>query len=171
MTYVQPGALANVLLKIVQRRIHYPERLSMSKGFSIAGINHLGLIVDDIDLARKWFQEVLGFRVLEDRGELLFLLAGQDVLAIKTPQMAVAKPEHGEERVNGRNIGWETLDHYGFYAKAPEEVDQFAAHIERHGAKVIKGPYDRRDGRSVYFKDPCGNVGEYLYFNPSVYTG
>lgn len=138
-----------------------------SKGFSISGLNHLGLVVDDIAAARRWFVETLGLELLQDRGELLFLMAGRDVIAVKTPAMAVAKPEHGGEAATGATrSGWQTLDHYGFYAKTPGEVDAFATHVKAHGAAILKGPYDRSDGRSVYFRDPLGLVGEFLYFNP-----
>ena len=133
----------------------------------VRGLNHLGLVVEDMEAARGWFVDTLGLAVLEDRGELLFLLAGDDVLALKTPRMAVAKPEHGGESIDlscSARAGVQTLDHYGFYARSPDEVDRFAAYLERQGATLLKGPYDRRDGRSVYFRDPCGNVGEYLCF-------
>ena len=69
--------------------------------FSICGLNHLGLVVQDIDVAKTWFLETLGCKLIEDRGELVFFLIGQDVMAIKTPAMAVAKPEHGEEVQRG----------------------------------------------------------------------
>lgn len=139
--------------------------------FTISGLNHIGLIVEDIEIAKKWFIDALGLKIFEDRGELIFLLAGKDVIAIKTPRMAVSKPEHGAEQVQhfGIKEGWQTLDHYGFYAKHPDEVDEFADHIKKYGATIIKGPYDRRDGRSVYFRDPLGNIGEFLFFkDPSV---
>jgi catechol 2,3-dioxygenase-like lactoylglutathione lyase family enzyme len=133
----------------------------------VTGLNHLGLVVDDIDVARHWFADVLGLEVVGDRGELIFLKAGRDILAIKTPAMAVAKPEHGGESdflKGGHKAGWQALDHYGFYAETPEQVDEFASYIQTHGATILKGPYTRSDGRSVYFRDPCGLVGEYLYY-------
>ena len=136
----------------------------MSKGFSITGLNHLGLIVEDITVAKKWFLETLELKLIEDRGELFFFMCGKDVLAAKTPRMAVSKPEHGGEKIGSIKSGWQSLDHYGFYASTPDEVDRFAEYIASRGAKIIKGPYDRRDGRSVYFVDPLGLVGEYLYF-------
>ena len=136
--------------------------------FSISGLNHLGLIVDDMAVAREWFVGTLGLEISEDRGELLFLHVGRDVLAIKTPRMAVSKPEHGGETVTlgAAKAGWQTLDHYGFFASSTEEVDQFAEHVSAHGATILKGPYNRSDGRSVYFRDPLGNVGEYLFYQP-----
>jgi catechol 2,3-dioxygenase-like lactoylglutathione lyase family enzyme len=138
--------------------------------FEINGLNHLGLVVDDIEIAKKWFVETLGLKIFQDRGEILFILAGNDVLAVKTAAMAINKPEHGgedpESFARGK-AGWQTLDHYGFFANSPDEVDSFSVHVEKHGATILKGPYSRSDGRSVYFRDPCGNVGEYLFFNPA----
>jgi len=135
--------------------------------FSISGLNHLGLVVSDIGVAKKWFLETLGCQLVEDRGELVFFMVGNDILAIKTPAMAVAKPEHGAESGSlTPSDGWQALDHYGFYAKSPEEVDEFAKYLREKEVHIIKGPYDRSDGRSVYFKDPCGMVGEYLYLKP-----
>ena len=135
--------------------------------FSISGLNHLGLVVEDLFIARRWFIDTLGFNVIEDRGELILLNVGRDILAIKSPQMAVNKPEHGgESEYAGKSkAGWQTLDHYGFFADSPNSVDHFAEYITKHGATILKGPYDRRDGRAVYFRDPCGNVGEYLYYS------
>ena len=136
-------------------------------GRFINGLNHLGLVVEDMAKARQWFCGALELEILEDRGELLFLLCGKDILALKTPRMAVAKPEHGGETgsFDTGKAGFQTLDHYGFYSSSAEEIDAFADHITRHGAEILKGPYDRSDGRSVYFRDPCGLVGEYLYFH------
>ena len=133
--------------------------------FSIRGLNHLALVVKDIEVAKTWFIETLGLRLFEDRGDILFILAGKDIIAVKTPAMAVNKPEHGGEGsyAAADPSGWQTLDHYGFFAGSPAEVDAFAEHLRRHNLTILKGPYDRSDGRSVYFRDPCGNVGEYFY--------
>jgi catechol 2,3-dioxygenase-like lactoylglutathione lyase family enzyme len=135
--------------------------------FEIKGLNHLGLVVEDLVIAKKWFVDTLGMNVIEDRGELLFLSVGQDILAIKTPRMAAIKPEHGGEAASpqGSKSGWQSLDHYGFFAPSKDAVDAFASHVAQHGATLLKGPYDRSDGRAVYFRDPCGLVGEYLYYS------
>lgn len=131
----------------------------------IKGLNHLGLIVNDINAAKKWFIDALGLEVIEDRGELVFLKAGKDIIAIKTPKQAVNKPEHGLESKETNFSGLQSLDHYGFFADSPQQVDEFCLHVQNHGAKILKGPYDRSDGRSVYFKDPLGMVGEFFYFS------
>lgn len=133
--------------------------------FTINGLNHLGLVVENISVARQWFIEDLKLPILEDRGELIFVLAGRDIIAIKTPRMAINKPEHGGEIQEAFTefAGWQHLDHYGFYAQSKEEVDNFAQFLKFRQITILKGPYDRSDGRSVYFRDPCGLVGEYLW--------
>jgi catechol 2,3-dioxygenase-like lactoylglutathione lyase family enzyme len=142
-------------------------QLEVALGFSISGLNHLGLIVQDIDVAKDFFIRILGLKKIEDRGGMVFLMAGRDVLAVKTPEWAVSNPEHLKmDKMPTQKSGWQSLDHYGFYASKPEEVDALAQVLRDNGVEIIKGPYDRSDGRSVYFKDPCGNVGEYLYFKP-----
>jgi len=42
--------------------------------------------------------------------------------------------------------------------------------LNKLNIKIVKGPYDRRDGRSVYFVDPCGLVGEYLYVDEKIFS-
>lgn len=132
----------------------------------ISGLNHLGLVVEDIEIAKHYFGKILGLELIQDRGELAFFLAGHDVLAIKTPRMAVAKPEHGAESLGSERSGWQSLDHYGFYAPTPEAVDEMTDILRQNNIEILKGPYDRSDGRSVYFRDPCGMVCEYLYYQP-----
>ena len=136
------------------------------KTFSINGLNHLALVVEDIELAKHWFIDTLDCKLVEDRGEMFFFLCGKDILAVKTPAMSVSNPEYKGRSESLDKSGYQTLDHYGFYASSPAEVDAFADYIENQGAEIIKGPYERRDGRSVYFRDPIGLVGEYLYYNP-----
>lgn len=136
--------------------------------FTISGLNHLALVVEDMSLARQWFQECLGFLIVEDRGELVILAVGKDLLAIKTKSHAINKPETGtaDSRLHDTHGGWQVLDHYGFFAGSEDEVDAFAAKLPGWGAQILKGPYSRSDGRSVYFRDPCGNVGEYFFYHP-----
>ncbi len=134
--------------------------------FTISGLNHLALVVEEMAVARHWFNECLGFPILEDRGELIILGVGKDLLAIKTKTHAINKPETGtaDSRLNNANVGWQVLDHYGFFAGSEKEVNAFAEKLPSWGAQVLKGPYSRSDGHSVYFRDPCGNVGEYFFY-------
>ena len=39
--------------------------------------------------------------------------------------------------------------------------------MKAKGVPIDKGPYDRSDGRGIYFRDPDGYVLEIFYLDPS----
>jgi catechol 2,3-dioxygenase-like lactoylglutathione lyase family enzyme len=126
----------------------------------VSGLSHLALVVDDVERARWFFGEVLGCDVRLWRETQLLVHAGGDLIVAKLSKDAVDK-----DRQSGP-LGRQVLDHYGFMAETPEQVDSLAARLMDHGLTIVKGPYDRSDGRAVYFRDPFGNLVEYLYYRP-----
>lgn len=126
----------------------------------LRGLGHLALVVDDLDKARWFFGEVLGADVEAWRGTQLLIHVGPDLLVAKLASDAV---DAGRQQ---GNFGRQVLDHYGFMADSPTQVDALAERIRSAGLTIEKGPYDRSDGRSVYFRDPFGNLVEYLYYKP-----
>ena len=89
---------------------------------------------------------------------------GSDILAVKTLNQAVSKPEYPQKIGKRDWSGFSALDHYGFYAESPSLVDKFCDRLKSLDIEILKGPYDRSDGRSLYFRDPMGLVGEYFYY-------
>ena len=124
----------------------------------LSGIAHLALVVDDVAKARWFFEEVLGCEVELWRETQLLVHIGSDLLVAKLSKDAV-----DADRQAGP-LGRQVLDHYGFMAATPELVDLLAARLAAHGLTIVKGPYDRSDGRAVYFRDPFGNLVEYLHY-------
>ena len=47
-------------------------------------------------------------------------------------------------------------------------MDAWAEQLRDGGVALEKGPYDRSDGRSVYFRDPDGHLLEIFYLDPSL---
>ena len=47
----------------------------------------------------------------------------------------------------------------------------WAERLTGHGVALEKGPYDRSDGRSVYFRDPDGYVLEIFWVDPEFLRG
>ena len=128
-----------------------------------AGLGHLALVVDDIAKAQWYFGEVLGADSVELWRETQVLVQlGPDLVVAKLSKDAV-----DTARQVGP-LGRQVLDHYGFLAKDPQQVNDFAAHILRHGLEIVKGPYDRSDGRSLYFRDPFGNLVEYMWYKENI---
>ena len=126
----------------------------------VRGLNHLALVIDDLEKGKWFYGTVLGLPFEVWRETQLLVAVGCDLLVVKLSEDAVDK-----NRQTGA-FGKQVLDHYGFFADSPQLVDSFAARLKSFGIEIVKGPYDRDDGRSVYFRDPFGNLIEYLWYTP-----
>jgi catechol 2,3-dioxygenase-like lactoylglutathione lyase family enzyme len=126
----------------------------------LRGIGHLALVVDDLEKARWFYSDVLGADVEIWRGSQLLIHVGPDLIVAKLSADAI-----DQARQQGA-FGRQVLDHFGFMADSPSQVDALAERIKAAGLEILKGPYDRSDGRSMYFRDPFGNLIEYLYYTP-----
>ena len=118
----------------------------------VAGLQHLNLTVGDLDRALEFYREALGFETAFSKGSTVWLSAGGDLLGLS----------RGEP---GAGQGFE---HFGFRVDRPERVDAWAEQLRDCGVALEKGPYDRSDGRSVYFRDPDGHLLEIFYLDPSL---
>jgi catechol 2,3-dioxygenase-like lactoylglutathione lyase family enzyme len=116
----------------------------------VKGIQHLNLQVADLARARAFYTELLGFEISFAKGNTVWLAAGDDLLGLS--QGAV--PER-------------SLEHFGFMVEGPAEVDRWAEQLRGRGVTPEKGPYDRSDGRSVYFRDPDGHLLEIFWVDPA----
>lgn len=132
------------------------------KSSFLRGLGHLALVVDDIDKARWFYAEVLGADVQEWRKTQLLIHVGPDLIVAKLSSDAI-----DQERQSGP-MGRQVMDHFGFMADSPSQVDTLAERVRSAGLPIVKEPYDRSDGRSVYFRDPFGNLIEYLFYRPHV---
>jgi len=117
------------------------------------GIRHIALRVKDLDRARRFYVDVLGYAVeWEPDPENLYLTSGTDNLAL-----------HRAESVNAGGA----LDHFGIVLKKAEDVDAWADHLKSKGLALEKEPKTHRDGaRSFYVKDPEGNVLQFIHHPP-----
>ena len=126
--------------------------------FALEGIDHVVLLVADMDRARDFYCSVLGCtvdRALPEYG-MLQLRAGAsliDLVDISTEKGAWAKPPVA----GGRN-----MDHVCI---ATGEWDEAAmrAHLAAHDVAIVEEGIRygaRGDGLSFYVSDPFGNVIE-----------
>ncbi len=136
----------------------------------IHGLSHQAINVKDMEMSKKFYTNVLGMDVLYQDKAHVFLKIGEaenfGILAL------LAKPTDGPEPVDPTERQGNKYNHFGFRAYTEKEVFEFAEHLKQHSVPIIKGPYARKDGASVYFLDPDGYTLEYLYLNddPSSYT-
>jgi glyoxylase I family protein len=126
--------------------------------FRIDQIDHVVLIVEDMERAVRWYREVLG---AEPEGDLMQFGMMQlrigasmiDLVDIADTRGAWAKPE----TAGGRN-----LDHLAL-AISGVEGPAIKAHLAAHGVEVHEEGIRsgaRGEGYSWYIRDPWGTVIE-----------
>ncbi|HTO70387.1 MAG TPA: VOC family protein [Myxococcota bacterium] len=117
----------------------------------VKGLQHLNLTVADLARARAFYRDVLGFEVSFAKGNTVWLAAGGDLLGLSEGDAPAGR----------------SFEHFGFMVDSPADVDRWAAQLRAHGVAAEKGPYDRSDGRSVYFRDPDGHLVEIFWLDPA----
>ena len=130
----------------------------MSPPFELERIDHVVFLVEGMDRAVRFYEDVLGARVEGDLMQvgILQLRVGEsmiDLLDIADPRGAQARPEVA----GGRNV-----DHVAIAVKNVDEAalrDHLAVHgVEIHEEGMRSGAKGR--GYSWYIRDPWGNVIE-----------
>ena len=117
----------------------------------VTGISELVLEVSDLEAARRFYRDVLGFEETlygeGAEGRYWYLIGDTARLGIWTEQVGLAGGRGGEHV------------HYAFNV-ADGEIDELKARIEAAGAEV-EGPIQLGPGRAIYVTDPDANVVEF----------
>jgi catechol 2,3-dioxygenase-like lactoylglutathione lyase family enzyme len=123
----------------------------MNRPSSVSGISELVLEVSDLDAARRFYRELLGFEETlygEGReGRYWYLIGETARLGLWTPQVGLAGGRGGAHV------------HFAFHVE-DGEIDRLRERIESGGAEV-EGPVQLGPGRAIYVTDPDGNVVEF----------
>jgi len=123
--------------------------------FSLVGIDHVVLLVTDMEKALRFYEDVLGatigFRYPGLAMEQLWCGVSLIVLVdISRPEAAYAKPEIA----GGRN-----LDHVCLML-SPFDHDAMRNHLKAHNVEIDREAFHggaRGQGHSFYIFDPFGN--------------
>ena len=115
---------------------------SKPPSLSLGSVAHVALRVADLARAVAFYCDVLGATQSgRGPGMVHLKLGGTDLTLIASRGGTDEKPATG-------------LDHLGFIVAAPEDVDRAAEALRAHGARIRKGPKDRKDARFLFFTDP-----------------
>ena len=111
------------------------------------------LYAEDLAAAERFYHEALGLEVIE-RGDLLVVFrCGGGVLLIFDPRRSVAAgrgvPSHGTSGAG----------HVAFAAK-PQDLEAWRKQLLQAGIPIETEVDWPQGGRSIYFRDPAGNVVE-----------
>jgi catechol 2,3-dioxygenase-like lactoylglutathione lyase family enzyme len=117
----------------------------------VTAISELVLEVSDLDAARRFYRDVLGFEETlygeGAEGRYWYLVGETARLGLWTEQVGLAGGRGGAHV------------HFAFSVADPE-IDRLKNGIEERGAEV-EGPVQLGPGRAIYVTDPDGNVVEF----------
>ena len=126
----------------------------------VSGISELVLEVSDLEAARHFYRDLLGFEETlygEGRDDRLWYLIGQSArLGLWTPQVGLAGGRGGAHV------------HFAFQL-AREELDPLLERLSAAGVEV-EGPIQLGADRAIYVTDPDGNVVEFWTQDMGEYT-
>ena len=119
------------------------------------GLRHVALHVRAFEATRRFYVDLLGFRVeWEPDGDNVYLTSGADNLALHR-----ARP--------GADARETALDHLGILVRRAGDVDAWAAYLRAQGVALHGEPRTHRDGaRSFYVDDPDGNRVQIIHHPP-----
>jgi catechol 2,3-dioxygenase-like lactoylglutathione lyase family enzyme len=118
------------------------------------------LYVDDLDRARRFYQDVMGLAPLvEDDRFCAFDVAQKHILLIfvRGASDKETKPPGGTIPAHN-GVG---PMHVGF-AVDSQELPEWESHLSAHGIEILSRVVWPRGGESVYFRDPDGHLLELL---------
>jgi catechol 2,3-dioxygenase-like lactoylglutathione lyase family enzyme len=117
----------------------------------VSGISELVLEVSDLEAARRFYRDVLGFEETlygeGAEGRYWYLVGETARLGLWTEQVGLAGGRGGAHV------------HYAFSVE-DSEIERIRERIESAGADV-EGPIKLGPGRAIYVTDPDGNVVEF----------
>ena len=128
----------------------------------LKGIGHVLLRVLDLERSKRFYSDILGFRVLEEdpeHGGVFMALEGQshaiDLFPVRDPDAA-----------RGQTPGARGLGHVAFRVESEEALKEAHATLREHGVEITRS-IDHVSQKSVYFQDPDGNALEIYYELPN----
>jgi catechol-2,3-dioxygenase len=124
-------------------------------------IGHVLLRVLDLERSKKFYAEVLGFRVLEEDPE-----HGGTFMALEGQSHAIDLfPVQDAEAARQQAPGVRGLGHIAFRVESEAALREAYATLGEHGVEVTR-TIDHVSQKSIYFNDPDGNTLEIYYERP-----
>jgi catechol 2,3-dioxygenase-like lactoylglutathione lyase family enzyme len=127
----------------------------------LLGFSHVELTVSDCERTALWWQDVLGFKLVNRHPGDTFVVNAMvhpsgAVVDVMTHDATAASGPFDERRIG--------LDHLSFRVANRDELQQWVAHLDAKGV-VHSGIVDIGYGPTVVFRDP-DNIQLEFYVHP-----
>jgi glyoxylase I family protein len=118
------------------------------------GIHHVSILVKDIEQAKHFYGEVLGFEESPDRPDFDFSGAWYQVGLTQV---------HLIEYEEGRTFRGTTVidSRDGHFAIRVKDIEAFISRMEEKKVDILNKPENKTEWHQVYISDPDGNVIEF----------
>lgn len=128
---------------------------------TLRGVHHIAFNVQDMQVSRRFYGELLGLRELtgdEVPSTLKDLVAAGKVANFVLPDGTVLdlfwEPDLSPPNSDPRQQ-FTRANHLAFEI-APEDFDRAVTVLQQHPVEIDHGPVTRPTGRGIYFYDPDG---------------
>ena len=118
------------------------------------GIHHVSLLVTDIERAKRFYGEVLGFEESSKRPDFGFPGAWYQV-----GETQIHLIVHNEGKTLRGTTEIDSRD--GHFAVRVKDIEVFLERMETYGVEILNKPHNKTDWHQVYICDPDGNVIEF----------
>jgi catechol 2,3-dioxygenase len=123
-------------------------------------VSHVKIKVESLQRSMKFYQEILGFDILEQTSTSAMLTTDgkTSILSLEQPENVIPK--------QGRTTG---LYHFAILLPERSDLANIVVHLAKNGVPL--GSSDHLVSEALYFNDPDGNGIEiYIDRDPSVWT-
>lgn len=120
----------------------------------VHGVLETCLYVDDLEAAEDFYSRILGLKVVSRaENRHVFFRCGEAMFLLFNPSQT-ADPGNDVPHHGARGAG-----HVAFQVSEPE-IPEWREHLEIQGVEIEQVMEWPGGGRSLYFRDPCGNSVE-----------
>ena len=117
----------------------------------IKGLDHVGLLVADMERTLRFYRDGLGLTVLRTKGpdddgvrSAVIQVGDQEMNVFSAPNLGKAHEQGGAG-----------VDHFCFAVEAAS-IEDVIAQLRAAGLEIAKGPTERRSATSIFLSDPDG---------------